>query len=67
MSRDRWMAVNYCIINNDKYISKFQQLLKWNLELKHEIKKYKRDSDLLPGIEKEIQICENKIKELSGV
>jgi len=65
--RDRWMAVNYCIVNVDKTISQFQGIVKTYEAVKREILKLKIDYHLLPEINEGIERAKQKIKELSGV
>jgi len=67
MSRDRWMAVNYNMPNIDKYISTFEGLIKMYEEIKEDITKFKMGFEQLPEINKHIQQCKDKIKEISGV
>jgi len=65
--RDRWMAVNYCIINVDKYISQFQGVIKTYEDVKREILKLKINYELLPEINEGIEQAKQKIKQISGV
>ena len=65
--RDRWMAVNYCIVNVDKTISQFQGIIKTYEQIKSEVLKLKINYELLPEINEGIERAKQKIKELSGV